>query len=202
MAVSDTYEVSLFSLVDEVQAYFDAAGLAAKVSYGDSAITQQENTAEDGRVVFALSGGTYAGPMKSGSKSPDKAMRNAYVLLAEVEVHIWAWDRTALEDQRAQEAMWWRLHEYTLCAIRRSMQARFEPSRLVPVRVPVEERFGVARTVILDRLHVPVHCSPEDVEKIAVTAQVTFNQTHPQGKTAEGESIPPVVNPVATVDIP
>jgi hypothetical protein len=196
MAVEDIYDPSVLLLVDAVTEYFEEAGLAVGVDYGDRAIGRQLNAGEEGRVVLVLVGGTYKGPGKSGSKSRTAAMRNAYTLVAEVEVHIWAWDDSAPEDDKAQERAWFRLHEYTLAALRSDEQGRFAPLRLTPIRKPVELRHGIARTMLIS-IEVPVHYPPDDEPKLEATAEVTMKVVQPQGEDAEGEQIPPLESDVA-----
>lgn len=196
MAVDDIYDPSVLLAVEAVAAYFEEAGLPVGVDYGDRAIGRQLNTGEQGRVVFVLVGGAYVGPGKSGSKSKTAAMRNAYTLVADVEAHIWAWDDAAPEDDKAQERAFFRLHEYTLAALRSNAQARFKPVRLVPVRKPVEVRHGVARTMLLT-IEVPAHYPPDDEPKLQATAEVTMKVVQPQGEDTEEQQIPPLESEVA-----
>jgi len=196
VSLDQEYETPILEVVDKVAEFFEEKGLNATVDYGDKSLTRQDNQGADGRVVFALAGGTYAGPRKMGSVGKTEVQRRAYTLDADVECHIWAWDRSKPADPRAQERAWTRLHEYTLAAIRSYQQGRFKPVRLVPIRVPVEIRFGVARTVLLTK-ELPVNAVPDDEPKLEATAEVTIKTSQPQGEDAEGDQIPPVESDVA-----
>jgi hypothetical protein len=197
MSVNQEYEPSLLELVGKVREYFEAAGLNVGVGYGPKDVTKQINKGAEGRVVFELIGGSYAGPKRMGSRSKTEALRAAYTLDAEVHCHIWAWNRSEAHDDLEQERAWFRVHEYTLAAIRSRAQGRFQPTRLLPVRTPVELRDGFARTLEFT-IEIPVHCPPDDEPKLTATASVTITASQPQGQDAEGDPIPPVESDVAT----
>lgn len=201
MAVEDEYEVSPLRLVDEITAYFAAVGLPVGVDYGARAIARQLNTGEQGRVVLNMVGGRYTGGRRMGSRSADAVELNAYQLEADVEVHITAWDDTAPDDDKAQEAAWFRLHEYTLAAIRKKHQGRFKPERLGPGNGPVNLRHGISR-VLQFSIQVPVQYPPDSTPKLQLTAAVTVQTNHPQGADAAGEPIPPVIKVVAGFTVP
>lgn len=200
MAVADAYQTAATLVVSWIDSYFQEAGLQVEVAYGPRAIARQTNKGPEGRVVVTLEGGSYEGPHKMGSRSREVGEHNAYTLHAEMEAHLWAWDDTAPEDDLAQEAAWFRLHEYTLAALRAEQQGRFRPLRLSPSRGPIEIRHGIARVLSFE-VQVPVQYPPDAVPKLALSAAVTIAQKHVQG-SENGEEIPAIVTPITTLTLP
>lgn len=200
MAVADAYETVLDQMLTGLRAYFEDVGLEVKVGYGRRELGHQINHGPAGRVVFYLVGGSYMGPRKGGSKDADTVMRNAYTLLADVEFDLWAIDNSDPTNELLQEGAWVRLHEYTLAGIRKVAQGRVVLGKLGPSKGPVEIREGVAHSLSI-KVEIPVHYPPDDFAKVKADAMVTIQHSNPQGATADGTPIPPVVHDVATFEV-
>lgn len=187
--MADTWKFSITELVESTKVFFEGRGLTYGVDYGMKSITRNLNEGTTGRVAYELRGGSYVGPKQMGQTGvTGRASRRTYTLMAEVAVHIWAWDPAALENDTAQETAWLIAHEHTLAALWAFEGGQCDPARLEPYRGPVQLNRGIARVVVFS-VEQPVNAKL-DRDRVKVDASVSIGLSH---KASDGSSTTHIV---------
>lgn len=149
-ATQPTIVSGLLTLVDGVQAYFDAAGLGTKVLATFNRERFRQRNQGDGtanRVVFLFGGedddetlGELVGARHNSGTSRNP--RELFTWKKRGVCSIWAVDTSALEDERAQIAAIENLLEQTVRAVQNVARNDVEWGRMRVGKGPKENRYG------------------------------------------------------------
>lgn len=179
--------MGLLQLVRDVRDQFTDDGVTAAVLLGEREVARKINQGpgQANRVVFVPVGGKYGPP-----RNPGRNPRPLRTWLATAEVHVWAWDSTATDDEEKQYEAVWQLHDALIRAIYLKAHGTFEIANPRWTRTPIELKFG--KEVVFDlEVQVPILDTPwPTVAGGTITPAGEGSMVFPQGVDSSGNPIP------------